>query len=147
MLEQHARVVQSSPQGVWVEAIEPQGCGVCAGQGCASRRIAELFQRSPRHYQVESGLSLSVGERVIVGVPEGSVLRSAFYLYGLPLLLIMGGALFAQLGFAGDVAAVAGAITGALLAGGIIRFMPSARRTCARPVVIRREEIRVINQE
>lgn len=84
---------------------------------------------------------------MIVGVPEGSVLHSAFYLYGLPLLLMMGGALFAQLWFAGDAAAVAGAVAGALFAGGVIRLMPSARRSCARPVVIRRDQIRVMNQE
>jgi len=91
MLEQHARVIQGSGLNVFVETIEPEGCGVCAGQGCASRRIAELFQQVPRQYQVESQLNLSSGDKVIIGVPDGWVLRGALYLYGMPLLLILGG--------------------------------------------------------
>ncbi|PKO73185.1 MAG: Fis family transcriptional regulator, partial [Betaproteobacteria bacterium HGW-Betaproteobacteria-17] len=42
MLEQTAEVIKASPDGLWVRAVEPSGCGTCGGQGCASRRIAEL---------------------------------------------------------------------------------------------------------
>lgn len=138
MLEQHARVIQGSGLNVWVEAIEPEGCGVCAGQGCASRRIAELFQRGPRQYQVESQPGLSPGDKVIIGVPDGGVLRGALYLYGMPLILILGGTLFAQIWFPGDIGSVAGAVAGGLLAGMIIRLMPKQRWPNAQPVVMRR---------
>jgi len=140
MLEQVARVVQSSEQGVWVKPSEPQGCGVCAGQGCASRRIAELFQRVPRQYQVESPLPLSIGDHVIVGMPEGSVLRSALMLYGLPLILMLMGALLAQLWFAGDSGAVIGAVVG-LLTSGVLIIRTSRRHPASmRPIVIGRSE-------
>lgn len=138
MLEQSARVVRSSEQGVWVEAADPEACGVCAGQGCASRRIAELFQRVPRQYQVESRLHLSPGDSVIIGMPEGSVLRSALYLYGMPLVLMLGGALLVQFWFTGDAGAVAGAMVGLLVAGMLIASTSPKRRAGARPVVIRR---------
>lgn len=140
MLEQHARVVHSSGEDVWVKATEPSACGVCAGQGCTSRRIAELFQRLPRQYQVESRFPVSPGDNVIVGMPEGSVLRSALYLYGMPLLLMMGGALLAQLGWAGDGGAVAGAVLGLLMAGALITVRPHSTLTSVRPVIIRRSQ-------
>lgn len=140
MLEQHARVVHSSEQGVWVKASDPAGCGVCAGQGCASRRIAELFQREARQYQVESRFPLFAGDSVIVGMPEGSVLRSALTLYGMPLLLMMAGALLAQLGWAGDAGAVAGAVLGLSVAGVFVAARSQRGLTSARPVVIRRSQ-------
>ena len=138
MLEQHARVVQSSGRDIWVEAVEPDGCGVCEGQGCASRRLAELFQRAPRQYSVESQLPVSSGDKVIVGIPEGSLLRSAIYLYGLPLLLILGGALLLQLWFPGDAGSVTGAVLGVLAAGAFIALTSRKRRSGNQPVVLRR---------
>ena len=138
MLEKHARVVHSSGQGIWVEAIEPDGCGVCEGQGCASRRLAELFQRAPRHYPVQSRLSVSPGDKVIVGIPEGSVLRSAIYLYGMPLMLMLGGALLLQLWFPGDAGAATGAVLGVFVAGVLIVFTGRKRRSASQPVVLRR---------
>lgn len=138
MLEQHARVVHSSEQGVWVKASDPAGCGVCAGEGCASRRIAELFQRIPRQYQVESRFPVAMGDDVIVGLPDGSLLRSALYLYGLPLGAVMLGAGLAQWAWAGDTGAVAGALVGLLLSGAWIVTRSSTRLSRSRPTVMRR---------
>lgn len=138
MLEQRARVVHSSGQGIWVEAAEPDGCGVCEGQGCASRRLAELFQREPRQYSVESRLPVSPGDKVIVGIPEGSLLRSAIYLYGMPLMLILGGALLFQWWLPGDAGAVAGAVSGVFVAGAYLALTSRQRRSACQPVVLRR---------
>lgn len=145
MLEQHARVVESSAEGVWVEAIAPESCGICAGQGCASRQIVELFQRLPRRYRVESCEGLSVGDRVVVSVPEGSVIRSALYCYGLPLGLIMGGAVLAQMWAPGDPAAVAGAITGALTAWCVQAFNRTGPSMQNRLMVVRHETMIIAN--
>lgn len=145
MLEQHARVIESSEAGVWVEPVEPSGCGVCAGQGCASRQIAELFQRYPRRYQVESHFDVSAGDRVVIGMPEGSVVRSALSLYGLPLLFILAGALLAQAWSPGDAIAVLGAVLGGLVAWGLTGFNLVGRDTRYRPVVMRREAMIMVN--
>lgn len=138
MLEQRARVVQSSQPGIWVEALEPDGCGVCEGQGCASRRLAELFQRSPRQYPVTCRLPVTPGDSVIVGIPEGRLLRSALYLYGMPLGLIMGGALLLQAWFPGDAGAVTGSLMGMIAAGAVIASSDRTPPGDTRPVVIRR---------
>ena len=139
MLEQHARVVESSREGVWVETVEPAACGICAGQGCSARQLTELFHQHPRRYRVEARLRLSAGDRVVVGVPEGSVLRSAFLLYGLPLVLILAGALLAGSLAPGDAAAILGASVGGLVAWAFVSMTSAVRGVRYRPIVVRRE--------
>jgi sigma-E factor negative regulatory protein RseC len=135
MLEQTAEVVKiTADGGVWVQAVEPSGCGTCGGQGCSSRRIAELFQRTPRHFRVDCDLALAQGERVVVGIAHGSVLKSALRLYGLPLGLMLAGALLAQAVKPGDGPAVAG-----MLLGGLAGWLAARGGKTQRPVVLKRE--------
>lgn len=141
MLEQPAHVIECSEAGVWVEPVAPAGCTVCAGQRCASRQLVEFFQRRPRRYRVESALSLSVGDRVVVGLPEGSLLRSVFFVYGLPLIFILTGAGLAQLWRAGDAAGVSGALAGGLTAWGLTFITRTGRGVHARPEILRRERL------
>jgi len=135
MLEQTAEVMKTASDGVWVQAVEPSGCGTCAGQGCSSRRIAELFQRTPRQFLVDCDLSLSPGDRVVIGVAEGSVLSSALRAYGLPLGLMLAGALLAQAIQPGDGPALIG-----VLLGGVAGWLAVRGGRAARPVVLRRED-------
>ena len=140
MLEQTAEVVKTAADGIWVQAVEPSGCGTCGGQGCASRRIAEMFQRKPRHFLVDCDLSLAPGDRVVVGIARGSVLRSALRAYGLPLGLMLAGALLAQAVRPGDGPAVVG-----MLLGGLAGWLVSRGGRAARPVVLRREDVKLFH--
>lgn len=135
MLEQTAEVIRTAPDGIWVQAVEPSGCGTCGGQGCASRRIAELFQRKPRHFLVDCDLSLSPGDRVVVGIANGSVLKSAMRAYALPLVLMLTGALLGQSMQPGDGPALLG-----MLLGGMVGWLAARGGRIARPVVLRRED-------
>lgn len=140
MLEQTAKVIKMAPDGVWVQAVEPSGCGTCGGQGCSSRRIAELFQRKPRHFLVDCDLSLSPGDRIVVGIADGSVLKSALRAYGMPLGAMLIGALLAQAISPGDGPALLG-----LLLGGGLGWLASRGGRMARPVVLRRDDKNLIH--
>jgi len=140
MLEQTAEVIKTASDGIWVQAVEPSGCGTCGGQGCASRRIAELFQRKPRHFLVDCDLSLSPGDRIVVGIARGSVLRSALRVYGLPLGLMLAGALLAQAVQPGDGPALIG-----MLLGGVAGWLVARGGRSARPVVLRREDVNLFH--
>lgn len=140
MLEQTAEVIKTAADGIWVRAVEPAGCGTCGGRGCSSRRIAELFQRKPRLFRVDCDLSLAPGDRVVVGIARGSVLRSAWRLYGLPLALMLAGALLAQTVQPGDGPALVG-----LLLGGCVGWLAARGGRAARPVVLRREDVNLLH--
>lgn len=135
MLEQTVEVVKTAPDGIWVRAVEPSGCGSCGGNGCSSRRIAELFQRRPRLFPVDSDLALAPGDRVVVGIVDGSVLAGALRAYGLPLALMLAGALLGQAMQPGDGAALVG-----LLAGGALGWAIGRGARAPRPLVLRRED-------
>lgn len=141
MLEQVAEVTKTASDGVWVQAVEPSGCGTCGGHGCSTRRIAELFQRKPRHFQVDCDLSLSPGDRIVVGIADGSVLKSALRAYGLPLGLMLAGALLAQAAQPGDGPALIG-----MLLGGGLGWMIARGGRASRPVVLRREDVHVMKK-
>lgn len=140
MLEQAAEVVKTGPDGIWVRAVEPSGCGTCGGQGCSSRRIAEMFQRKPRFFQVDCDLALAPGDRVVVGIADGSVLSGALRAYGLPLALMLAGALLGQAIRPGDGAALAG-----LLAGGVLGWAIGRGGHVVRPSVLRRDNTTLIH--
>jgi sigma-E factor negative regulatory protein RseC len=135
MLEQTVEVMKTASDGIWVQAVEPSGCGTCAGQGCSSRRIAELFQRKPRLFLVDCDLALSPGDRAVVGIANGSVLKSALRAYGQPLALMLAGALLSQVFVVGDGSALIG-----VLLGGVANWLLAHNSQAARPVVLRREE-------
>ena len=140
MLEQTVEVIKTAPDGVWVQAVEPSGCGTCGGQGCSSRRIAELFQRKPRLFRVDCDLAIAPGDRVIVGIADGSVLTGAVRAYGLPLALMLAGALLGQAIQPGDGAALAG-----LLAGGALGWAVSRGGRTLRPSVLRRDDTTLVH--
>jgi len=142
MLEQTAEVIKTASDGIWVQAVEPAGCGTCGGQGCASRRIAELFQHKPRHFLVDCDLSLSPGDRIVVGIARGSVLRSALRVYGFPLGLMLTGALLAQAVQPGDGPALVG-----MLLGGVVGWLAARGGRAARPVVLRREDVNLFHMK
>ena len=136
MLEQTVEVIKTAPDGIWVQAVEPSGCGTCAGQGCSSRRIAELFQRKPRLFLVECDLALAPGDRAVIGIANGSVLKSALVAYGQPLALMLTGALLSQTVQPGDGSALIG-----MLLGGVASWLLARNSLAARPVVLRREDM------
>lgn len=138
MLEQTAEVIKTAADGIWVQAVEPSGCTTCGGQGCGSRRIAEMFQRKPRHFLVDCDLALAPGDRIVVGIARGSVLRSALRAYALPLGLMLAGALLAQAVQPGDGPAVVG-----MLLGGVMGWLVARGGRATRPVVLRREEVKL----
>ncbi len=136
MLEQHAVVLKTHGDRAWVEARESGTCGSCSSGGCSTRRLADLFGRRERAYPVENPLQAGVGERVVIGIPAGVLWKSAFGLYGLPLLLMLTGALAGQR-FQGDLGAAAGLLAGLIMALGLHKLRPLS--SAMRPVMLRRE--------
>lgn len=150
MLETRAIVVQLEGSEAIVEAVQSGGCGLCAsgGKGCSSSKLSEMLCVKPRQFRVKNGINARIGEEVQVEVADGILLRSALTLYGLPLLLLFGGALLGSHwsnGAAGhDAGAAIGAAVG-LLAGFLLAgFLASRQRasSAAYPSIVRCESMK-----
>ena len=135
-IEGVARVVAEDGGMVWLEP-EPTGsCGGCMSAAICGHKSGSTSRRlAARRFALPNEYGLRPGDRVVVGIAHGSVLRSALRIYGLPLGLMLAGALIAQAIAPGDASAVAGMLVGGL-AGGLVARGGRA----ARPVVLRRED-------
>ena len=114
MMKEWATVI-SWKNGVALLRCEPHsGCGSCnARTGCGSHLLNELGPESEHQLKIAISLPLEVGQKVEVGISEGSLLRSAALVYLTPLVgLIAGGDLFQTL-FITDAFTALGAISGA----------------------------------
>jgi sigma-E factor negative regulatory protein RseC len=137
MLEQHAVVLRTEGDQAWVEARESGTCGSCGTGGCSTRRLADLFGRNERAFPVSNVLQAPAGERVVIGIPGGALWKSAVRLYGLPLLLMLAGALTGQ-SMQGDVGAGAGLLAGLMLSILLQKIWPASQAW--RPVMLRRAD-------
>lgn len=116
MMKEWATVI-SWQNGVALLRCEPlSGCGSCnARSGCGSNLLNELGPESEHQLKVAISQPLEPGQKVEVGISEGSLLRSASLVYLTPLAgLISGGALFQAL-LITDAFTALGAVSGAVL--------------------------------
>jgi len=115
MMKESATVV-SWQQGVALLRCDYKtGCGSCnARSGCGLPALNELVPKTEHPLQVRIDQPLEPGQRVEVGIAEGSLLRSAMLVYLMPLLgMMLGGSLLQYL-----LGTDAFAALGALLGGG-----------------------------
>jgi sigma-E factor negative regulatory protein RseC len=93
VIEETARVMETSGGFAWVEVETKSGCGTCAASGgCGSASIARLFHHSPTRLKVVNSVGARLGDEVIVGIEESALLGGALAVYMLPLVLLIVGA-------------------------------------------------------
>ena len=141
MIEEEA-VVTATGEGVaWVETRRRSACGSCAvAHGCGTRALSGVFGRRSAPMRVLDGIGTAVGERVIVGIDEGALVRGSAAVYMVPLLALLAGAGAGQAMAGSDAAAIAGAAAGVGLALGWLRRFGRRVRGERRyqPVILRR---------
>lgn len=131
MIEEQATVAAVEPGLVWVETIRSSACARCSaragcGQSLMSQVLSADVQAEKNYLAIPTDRVLGIGQAVWIGIPETAFLRGAFWLYVVPLLTLIGGAVALQQWFGDDRLALLGAGIG--LAGGLIW----ARRHTAR---------------
>ena len=102
MTESPGVVVRTEGEFAVVEAEAQAGCGRCDSVGgCSAGVLSRLFCSGPRQVRALNRIRARPGERVVLGVQEGALLRSAGLAYAWPLLLSLTGAM-AGSSLAGD---------------------------------------------
>lgn len=129
MIEESGTVVALEAEGrVWVSTARQSACGGCQSESsCGSGVLAAPPRPSGLVLARCDGLSLAVGDNVVLGVKEVWLWRGLVILYVIPLVLLSAGGLFGQMLY-GEPGAVAGALTGLAAGLGMARFLGHERR-------------------
>jgi sigma-E factor negative regulatory protein RseC len=116
MIEETGRVVALEQGAVWVETVRVSACQSCsANKGCGHAVLDRHRGGSRARIRALNDLPLAVDQAVVLGLPEGALMKSAVMVYLVPLLLLFIGALVgdAVTGPAGS-GAVIGGVSGLL---------------------------------
>lgn len=107
-------------------AAAASACGKCGDKGACGKAA-----NGPRRYAVRNTVGARPGDRVVLSVPDGAVLKAAALSYLMPVLFSIGGAAAGTAWGGEGLAAVAGAVLG-LMTGVAILRMTAARFACGR---------------
>lgn len=115
MLEEHATVVALDNEYAQLEIIRKKPCGLCGKtRGCGVSMWGKLFNHRQKPLRLHNDIGAKVGDDVVIGIQEDAFLKSTLYLYGIPLMSLLAGAMLGSL-FAQGQSADAYAVTGAVL--------------------------------
>jgi sigma-E factor negative regulatory protein RseC len=138
MIEEFARVVICEEGFAIVETQTKAACGDCQAQsGCSTSILAGLFKRRHNRLKVLNPIQAVPGQRVIIGLPEQSLVSISLIAYLLPLASM----LLAAIGFqevaaywqwqGGELASIIGGLSG--LAIGLLLLRGFSRRHAQDP--------------
>jgi sigma-E factor negative regulatory protein RseC len=143
-----ARVVRVTDDQLWLEPEQTTSCGHCASSascGIDSREAAGIgtvtSRLQERRFVVDNpGAGYREGDRLVVGVSEGSLLKASLTAYGLPLLFALTAGSITQGLYGEDLTTMLGMAGGLLLGFVAARF--NAQRLAAKgdlvPCILRR---------
>ena len=133
MIKEWATVVSWQNGEALVSCDVKASCSSCASRaGCGTRVLNKLGPQTTHTIVVASDVPLEPGQKVELGIAEGSLLSSAMLVYLSPLVgLFLIASLF-QVLFGSDLAALSGAILGGV--GGFLIARGYSRKLAAREV-------------
>ncbi len=98
----------------WVQTIQTSACESCSARaGCGQRALAAVSGGKANQVLVLNTVDAQVGDEVVIGLDEQSLLTASLAVYGLPLLLMVLASIaaFRLLGET-DLVAIVGALVG-----------------------------------
>src|SRR5690606_41454057 len=88
-----------------------QGCS--ARSGCGQRALSAVSGGRAHQVLVDTSVGARVGDEVVIGLDEHSLLNASLVIYGLPLVLMVLASVMTHSWAAGsDLGAIAGAVAG-----------------------------------
>lgn len=97
MIEERAVVLESNGEHAVVETQKESSCNHCeVGHGCGLNVLSKVFGNRAKKMLVINPIDANVGDPVIIGIEESALIRGSLAVYGVPLVGLIGGALFGQ---------------------------------------------------
>lgn len=113
MIEQKATVISQEGNLVWVEAERQSTCGQCqARKGCGTGLLAKHVGQRFSRIAVNTEQRLSVGQSVLVSIPEQALLSGAVMMYLLPLLALFWFAILTRMLGGGELLQIVSGLIG-----------------------------------
>lgn len=95
MIKEQATVVDIAGEFAWVETQRQTACGACsANKGCGTHVISKVVGNRRNRVRVLNTINAEIGDRIIVGLEEGALVKGSLALYFVPLLGLFGGGAF-----------------------------------------------------
>ncbi len=116
MIEEFAVVVQRIENRAVLEIERRTACGLCGQKrGCGNATWGKLLGHKIQTVSAENAINANVGDSVVVGIDERALLGSVFYLYIVPLLTMLLGAVLADMFFDNEFYVILAAASGLAL--------------------------------
>lgn len=95
MLEETGVVTKAEDGFVWVETQTRSSCSHCSTTQCTTSVVSKLFGIKNNLLKLENTHDARPGQRVVIGIPDGLLVRASFWAYLLPLFGMIGGVMLA----------------------------------------------------
>ena len=136
MIEERVVVVAMEAQGAWVEGVQQSACGSCSAKsGCGQHALGKMGRIVRLWLPTE--VSLSQGEHIVIGLEQGVLAKSALWLYGIPLLVLLLGAVVGQW-LGGELGSIVLTVLGLPLGLMLARYYSAKNTSAWQPNFIRR---------
>ncbi|MGB1271458.1 MAG: SoxR reducing system RseC family protein [Endozoicomonas sp.] len=91
MIEEQGQVVAVEGDSVWVETVRKSTCSGCSAHHGCGQGLSSKYQSnaSLSYIRAFSPFTLQEGDRVIVGIPEGVLMKASMLVYLIPMLSMM----------------------------------------------------------
>lgn len=124
LVEGIARVVGVEGNVAWLEPEQGESCGHCASSAvCSAKGLGTLANRlAARRFPLAGHPGLTVGERVVVGVPGVALIKAAMLAYIMPLVLLFLAGGLTQWLAGSDALTLAASLGGLLFGLGLMKF-------------------------
>ena len=97
MIEEYAIVTAVQEDQARLILERRTACGLCGQKrGCGNATWSKMVKSQPHEFTAHNAIQAQVGDAVVVGMDEHAILRSVWFLYVLPLLSLLLGAILAD---------------------------------------------------
>jgi sigma-E factor negative regulatory protein RseC len=118
MIEERAIILSLESQAdqsstATLEVVRKNACGLCGQtRGCGNSIWGKLLNHKSVNFTAQNNINAKVGDSVIVGIDEAALVKSALFLYIVPLASMFFGAIVASKLSDSEAASILGAGVG-----------------------------------
>jgi len=89
MLEETGTVVDLRDGMALVETRSRSACSACGSGSCGTSVVSQLFGLKRNRLALDNALGASIGDRVVIGIPDAVLVKAALWAYLVPVALMV----------------------------------------------------------